>query len=112
MASLTEDTQALVADLPKAPIIKGNRLDEDRDLIALADCVRQALTDAQLTYDHESNDVGLVVTHESPGLAAHVQGFFRWGSTFRAWLGSTKRLNPREFLYEQQSTNRSEEHTS
>lgn len=105
MASLTEDTQSLVVDLPKAPVIKGNRLDEDRDLIALADCVRQALTDARLTYDHDSNDVGLAVTHESPGLAAHVQGFFRWGSTFRAWLGSKKRFNAREFLYEQQSLN-------
>ncbi|HEY3175977.1 MAG TPA: beta-ketoacyl synthase N-terminal-like domain-containing protein [Candidatus Polarisedimenticolia bacterium] len=105
MASLTDDTLTLVSDLPKQQIIKGNRLAEDRDLIALADCVRQALADARLAYDHDNNDVGLVVTHESPGLAAHVQGFFRWGATLRAWLGSTKRFNPPEFLYEQQSTN-------
>jgi 3-oxoacyl-[acyl-carrier-protein] synthase II len=45
----------------------------------------------------------LVVTHESPGLAPHVQSFFRWRELWRAWLGSRSRFNPAEFLYEQQS---------
>ena len=49
-----------------------------------------------------SNDVGLVVTHESPGLAPHVQSFFRWGEMARSWLRSRARFNPPEFLYEQQ----------
>ena len=45
----------------------------------------------------------MIVTHESPGLAPHVQSFFRWGKMAKAWLRSGSRFNPPDFLYEQQS---------
>ena len=56
-----------------------------------------------MTYDPDDNQVGLVVTHESPGLADHLQSFFRWGETARAWVRSKDRFNPAEFLYRQKS---------
>jgi 3-oxoacyl-[acyl-carrier-protein] synthase II len=103
MAALRDGTATLAARLPKQGVVAGSRLTDDADLIALADCVMQAIADAGLIYPADRNDVGLVVTHESPGLAAHVQGFFRWGQMLRAWLGSRHKFNPPEFLYAQQS---------
>ncbi len=103
MASLRDETANLARTLPREEFVRDNRLDEDPDLVAIADCVSQALADSGLTYDPDRNDVGLVVTHESPGLARHVKGFFRWGEMARAWLRSRSRFNPQEFLYEQQS---------
>jgi 3-oxoacyl-(acyl-carrier-protein) synthase len=103
MAALRDGTAALARSLPNQEFVKDNRLEDDRDLIVIADSVRQALADAGLSYDPDRNDVGLVVTHESPGLARHVQGFFRWGRMAKAWLRSRSRFNPPEFLYEQQS---------
>lgn len=91
------------AGLPNPQFVAEHRLAEDPDLVSIADCVQQAVADAGLRYDASHNDVGLVVTHESPGLAPHVQSFFRWGELGRAWLRSKARFNPPEFLYEQQS---------
>lgn len=103
MAALRDDVPELAQSLPNQEFIKGGDLQLDKDLVVIADSVRQALGDAGLAYDPVRNDVGLVVTHESPGLARHVQGFFRWGRTARAWMRSRARFNPPEFLYEQQS---------
>jgi len=103
MAALRDDIATLASRLPKQGVVAGSRLTDDADLIALADCVMQSIEDAGLAYPADHNDIGLVVTHESPGLAAHVQGFFRWGQMLRAWLASRHKLNPPEFLYEQQS---------
>jgi 3-oxoacyl-(acyl-carrier-protein) synthase len=103
MADLHDDTEALARDLPAQEFIRDNRLEKDRDLVVIAESIRQALADSGLPYDQDHNDVGIVVTHESPGLARHVQGFFRWGRMFQAWLRSRARFNPPEFLYEQQS---------
>ncbi len=103
MAALRDDVAELAAALPNAHFVRENRLVSDPDLVAIAESVRQALADARLTYDPVRNDVGMVVTHESPGLAPHVQSFFRWGEMGRAWLRSRARFNPAEFLYTQQS---------
>lgn len=103
MASLPEEAGVLAKSLPKPGFVEQSGLSEDPDLVALADCVQQSIQDAGLTYDPSTNDVGLIVTHESPGLAPHVQSFFRWGRMARAWLESKARFNPAEFLYEQQS---------
>jgi len=99
MASLRDDPVALAAELPRQEIVRAERLAGDADVVALAECVRQALQDAALEYDPDHNDIGLVVTHESPGLADHLQGFFQWGETARAWLRSPARFDPPEFLY-------------
>ncbi len=40
----------------------------DMDLMYLAAAVKLAITDSRLKYDPEHNDVGLVLTHENPGL--------------------------------------------
>ncbi len=103
MAPLHETANEMAADLPNAPFVQENQIADDVDLVAIADAVRQAIGDARLTYDPQNNDVGIVVTHESPGLAPHVQSFFKWGSTAREWLRSSARFNPPEFLYRQQS---------
>ena len=99
MAALKDDPADLAAELPGQQIIRHERLTRDADLIAIAHCVGQALRDAALDYDPDKNDVGVVVTHESPGLSDHLQGFFRWGETARAWLRSPDRFDPPEFLY-------------
>jgi 3-oxoacyl-(acyl-carrier-protein) synthase len=103
MAPLPVGTGRLAAELPQGAFVRENRVHEDPDLVAIADSVAQALRDAALHYDPDRNDVGLVVTHESPGLAGHVQNFFRWRKTAGAWLRSRSRFNPPEFLYEMQS---------
>jgi len=103
MAALRDDPAELARRLPRQEIVRHERLGDDRDLVALADCVGQALADAGLDIDPDRNDVGLVVTHESPGLSDHLQGFFRWGETVRAWLRSPARFDPVEFLYRQKS---------
>jgi 3-oxoacyl-[acyl-carrier-protein] synthase II len=103
MAALADSPASLAADLPNPHLVRHEKLVQDADLLAIADAVRQALADARLEYDAEANDVGLVVTHESPGLADHLQGFFRWGETARAWLRSPVRFDPPEFLYQQKS---------
>lgn len=103
MAKLTDDPAALAERLPNQQVVRHERLARDADLIAIAEAVREAVEDARLEYDPESNDVGIAVTHESPGLADHLQGFFRWGETARAWLRSPSRFDPAEFLYEQKS---------
>jgi 3-oxoacyl-[acyl-carrier-protein] synthase II len=102
MAALPDDAN-IGATLPNAPFRVENQVADDPDLMAIADCIQQALADAGVLFDPADNDVGLVVTHESPGLAPHVQSFFRWGQLGRAWLRSRSRFNPPEFLYEQQS---------
>jgi len=99
MAALRDDTDKLAAALPGQQVLRHERLDLDHDLIAIADCVSQAVDDAGLEYDPDRNDVGLVVTHESPGLSDHLQGFFRWGETAKAWMRSPDRFDPPEFLY-------------
>jgi len=103
MAVLDDTTEAIVQDLPNQAVVRHEKLATDRDLVTIADAVREALADACLEYDPDENDVGLVVTHESPGLADHLQGFFRWGETAREWLRSPQRFNPPEFLYRQKS---------
>jgi len=103
MASLQEAAPALAARLPNRQLIQHEQLERDPDLIAIAEAVRQATADARLEYDPAANDVGIAVTHESPGLADHLQGFFRWGETARAWLRSPARFDPPEFLYQQKS---------
>jgi 3-oxoacyl-(acyl-carrier-protein) synthase len=40
----------------------------DMDLMYLAAAVKAALTDSRLKYDPGNNDIGLVLTHENPGL--------------------------------------------
>jgi 3-oxoacyl-[acyl-carrier-protein] synthase II len=92
----------VAASLPNPRFVAENKIEDDPDLLAIADSIQQAVTDANLTYDPAANDVGLVVTHESPGLAPHVQSFFRWSELGRAWLRSSARFNPPEFLYQQQ----------
>jgi 3-oxoacyl-(acyl-carrier-protein) synthase len=100
MASLTDDIPALANALPHQKVVKHEKLRGDHDLIALADAVKQALGDAGLAYDPEHNDVGVVVTHESPGLGDHLQGFFRWGEIARAWMASNNRFRLAEFMFE------------
>ena len=99
MVSLSDDVATLATALPRQEIVRGEKLADDRDLVVIADCIRQALADARLGYDPDDNRVGLVVTHESPGLSDHLQGFFRWRKTARAWLKSKARFDPPEFLY-------------
>ena len=99
MARLVDDTDTLADDLPGQAIVQHEGLRRDPDLVAIAESMRQAIADAGLTYDPDHNDVGLMVTHESPGLGGHLKGFFNWGETFRAWLGSPARFDPPEFLY-------------
>jgi 3-oxoacyl-(acyl-carrier-protein) synthase len=103
MAALVDDAETLAGGLPNQQIVRHERLQQDLDLVAIADCVGQALADARLAYDEEENTVGLVVTHESPGLADHLQGFFQWGDTAKAWLRSSARFDLPEFLYRQKS---------
>ncbi len=103
MAALPCDTAGLADSLPNPQFVRQNELVEDPDLVGIADCIAQAIRDSGLSYDPRENNVGLVVTHESPGLAPHVQSFFRFGKTARAWLKSRSRFKPPEFLYEQQS---------
>jgi len=102
MAALPKD-ESVAASLPNAGFVAENRIEDDPDLLSIADCIQQAAADAGLRYDTADNDLGLVVTHESPGLAPHVQSFFRWRELSRAWLRSSARFNPPEFLYQQQS---------
>src|SRR3989338_2559613 len=40
----------------------------DMDLMYLAAAVKLAITDSGLKYDSGNNDIGLVLTHENPGL--------------------------------------------
>jgi 3-oxoacyl-(acyl-carrier-protein) synthase len=103
MAALADDPRSLAGALPNQHVVEHERLADDPDLVVIADSIAQAVADAGLSYDPEANDVGLVVTHESPGLADHLQGFFRWGETARAWLRSDARFDPPEFLYQQKS---------
>jgi len=101
MAALPNDP-TVAGKLPNAAFVAENRLEDDPDLVSIADCIQQAIEDARLDYDRAHNDLGLVVTHESPALAPHVQSFFRWRELGRSWLRSPARFNPPEFLYEQQ----------
>jgi len=103
MAALVDDTATLAAGLPNQQVVRHEALAQDADLVALADCIGQAVADAGLEYDPEANQVGLIVTHESPGLSDHLQGFFRWAEMARAWLRSPDRCDPPEFLYRQKS---------
>jgi 3-oxoacyl-(acyl-carrier-protein) synthase len=103
MAPLSDAIPDLAARLPNQNFVASHELDRDPDLVAIADCVGQALDDAAIVYDPSDNEIGLVVTHESPGLAEHLQSFFRWGETARAWLRSPVRFDPPEFLYRQKS---------
>ena len=103
MAALRDDLAPMTQDLPNQKLVRYEKLAHDRDIVVIAETVRQALEDSRLSYDPEANDVGLVVVPESPGLADHVQGFFRWGETARAWLRSPSRFNPPEFLYRERS---------
>ena len=41
---------------------------EDVDLLYLLAATKLAIDDAHLKYDRESNKIGLIVTHENPGL--------------------------------------------
>ena len=103
MAALPYGTGSLADELPNQQVVRHERLHNDPDLVAIADAVRQAIDDAKLSYDPVRNDIGLVVTHESPGLSDHLQGFFRWGEILRKWMGSRSRFNPPEFLYQLKS---------
>jgi 3-oxoacyl-(acyl-carrier-protein) synthase len=103
MAALRDDIAALARGLPHQEFVAINHLGEDPDFVALADCVGQALADAGFDGGPGRDDLGLVVTHESPGLAPHVQSFFRWSSMARAWWRSSAKFSPPEFLYQQQS---------
>lgn len=111
MAALPVDMSSLAARLPRQEFLADHHLDEDPDFLAIADCVDQALHDAGLNPEASGQDgdqrqeIGAIVTHESPGLAAHVQGFFRWRRTARAWWRSRSKFDPQSFLYEQQSGN-------
>lgn len=102
MAAFPSDPTAFASLLPNPQFVAESRIAEDPDLIAIAECVRQALADSGVRHDPAANELGLVVTHESPGLTPHVQSFFRWGETARAWLRSRSRFNLPEFLYERQ----------
>lgn len=103
MAALDVSIDEIARGLPNPALVRSERLARDPDLIAIADCVRQALADAGLRPSPDGNDVGLVVTHESPGLSDHLQSFFRWRETFAAWLRSPVRFNAPEFLYQLKS---------
>ncbi len=103
MAALRDDHATIIGGLPKQEFIRDNRLNEDLDFVALADCVQQALQHAGFTDPEDRDDLGLVVTHESPGLAPHVQSFFRFGRLMKAWFGSRSKFSPPHFLYQQQS---------
>ena len=103
MAALTEDARSLALRLPKQDFVRDNHLDEDADFIAIADAVGQALGDAGHGDPAAHHDVGLVVTHESPGLSRHVQGFFRFGRVLKSWWNSRSKFSPPNFLYDQQS---------
>jgi 3-oxoacyl-(acyl-carrier-protein) synthase len=101
MASLPWEPDA--RGLPNPEFVRDNHLHEDPDFLAIADCVDQALKDAGLDEENERSEVGLVVTHESPGLAPHVRSFFRWGKMFHSWWKSRSKFSPPDFLYEQQA---------
>ncbi len=97
MADLRDDPRSYAAAFPRPDLLRSEGIAEDPDLLAIAEAVRQALDDAAPCALDER--AGIVVTHESPGLADHLQGFFKWGEAFRAWLRSPVRFDPPEFLY-------------
>ncbi len=101
MASLPWEPDA--RGLPNPQFVRDNHLHEDPDFLAIADAVDQALGDAGLSDRNQRAAMGLVVTHESPGLAPHVKSFFRFGKMLRAWWNSRSKFNPPDFLYEQQA---------
>ena len=103
MATLIDSTDELATRFPSQNFVRRHQIHRDPDLVAIADSVGQALADAGIEHDRDDNEIGLVVTHESPGLSDHLQSFFRWGETARAWLRSPVRFDLPEFLYQQKS---------
>ena len=61
MAALRDDTATLAAGLPNPQVVRHESLERDADLVAIADCIGQAVSDAGLEYDPEANQIGLIV---------------------------------------------------
>lgn len=57
--------------------IQDNQLDEDLDLLYLMNAVKLALEDSRLTYDETDNNIGLILTHENPGVDRYVKKVFQ-----------------------------------
>ncbi|MFQ6093379.1 MAG: beta-ketoacyl-[acyl-carrier-protein] synthase family protein, partial [bacterium] len=56
--------------------MENNRLDEDPDLLYLMAAVKLALEDSRLGYDEADNNIGLILTHENPGVDRYVKKVF------------------------------------
>src|SRR3990172_6956038 len=48
--------------------LQERELMEDTDLLYLIATTQLALQDSKLTYDREENEIGLILTHENPGV--------------------------------------------
>ena len=103
MAALQEDATTIVSRLPRPGLLAEGGLDRDLDFLVLADPALQALEEAGFASEESRGGMGLVVTHESPGLARHVQSFFHWREIAKTWWRSPHKFRPPDFLYEQQS---------
>lgn len=71
---------------------------EDRDLLYLLAAVKLALADSGLDYDRQDNEVGLVLTHENPGVDHLVHEII--GTTLQLLDGkiSDKSLSRKELI--------------
>jgi 3-oxoacyl-(acyl-carrier-protein) synthase len=57
--------------------LRANRLLEDIDLLYLLATVHLALEDSKLSYNPEDNEIGLILTHENPGVDRYVKQVFQ-----------------------------------
>src|SRR5215813_5206939 len=48
--------------------LKESEFDKDADLLYLIAAIQLAVQDSRLTYDTDDNDIGLILTHEGPGV--------------------------------------------
>lgn len=57
--------------------IETHQLHEDTDLLYLMAAVKIALDDSRLSYDETDNSIGLILTHENPGVDRYVKKVFQ-----------------------------------
>lgn len=57
--------------------LQQRELMEDTDLLYLIAAIQLALRDSNINYSREENDIGLVLTHENPGVDRYVKEVFQ-----------------------------------
>jgi 3-oxoacyl-[acyl-carrier-protein] synthase II len=57
--------------------LKERELMEDIDLLYLIAAIQLALKDSNISYNQEENDIGLILTHENPGVDRYVREVFQ-----------------------------------